>query len=244
MRWRRLAVTLGAVALLAGGLNGLYHLARSRTTQLFGTLVARVETPERVVALTFDDGPTAAFVDELLSALGSHQARATFFVNGAHVAEAPEIARRLVAAGHELGNHTYSHERMVLRSQRFIRFQVEHTDELIRAAGQRGAIYFRPPFCWKLVGLPWFLWRTGRTTVTWDIDADSPANASDPARIVWECVRRVRPGSIMLLHVWYPARSASRAALPLILDQLQAKGYRFVTIRELLATQRPAGDRG
>jgi hypothetical protein len=137
MRWRRLAAALGAVALLAGGLNGLYRLARSRTTQLFGTLVARVETPERVVALTFDDGPTAAFVDELLSALGSRHVRATFFVNGAHVSEAPEIARRLVAAGHELGNHAYWHERMVLRSPRFIRYQLGRTDELIRAAGQQ-----------------------------------------------------------------------------------------------------------
>jgi peptidoglycan/xylan/chitin deacetylase (PgdA/CDA1 family) len=128
MRWRPLAVALGAVALLAGGLDGLYHLARSRTTQLFATLVARVETPERVVALTFDDGPTAAVVDELLSALGSRHVRATFFVNGAHVAEAPETARCLVAAGHELGNHTYSHERMVLCSQRFIKSQVERTE--------------------------------------------------------------------------------------------------------------------
>ena len=110
-------------------------------------------------------------MDEVLSTLGSRHVRATFFVNGAHVAEAPQVARRLVAAGHELGNHTYSHERMVLRSQAFIASQVGRTDELIRAAGQQGEIYFRPPFCWKLVGLPWFLWRTGRTTVTWDIDA-------------------------------------------------------------------------
>ncbi len=235
MTWRRLPIALGAVALLAAGLNGLYHLARSRTTQLFGTLVARVDTSEPVVALTVDDGPTSAMADDVLSTLASRRVRATFFVNGAHVAEAPEVARRLVAAGHELGNHTYSHERMVLHSQAFIRSQVERTDELIRAAGQQGEIYFRPPFCWKLVGLPWFLWRTGRTTVTWDIDADPPANAADPARAVSDCVRRVRPGSIILLHVWYRSRSASRAALPLILDRLQDKGYRFVTVRELVA---------
>jgi peptidoglycan/xylan/chitin deacetylase (PgdA/CDA1 family) len=236
---RQLAIALGAVALLAGGLTGLYHLARSRTTQLLGTLVARVETSERVVALTFDDGPTEAVVDEILSTLASHHARATFFVNGGHVSEAPEVARRLVAAGHELGNHTDSHERMVLRSQAFIRSEIERTDALIHAAGQEGEIYFRPPFCWKLVGLPWFLWRTGRTTITWDIHADSPALASDPAKIVSECVQRVRPGSIILLHIWYPSRSASRAAVPLILDRLQARGYRFVTVRELIALQRP-----
>ena len=150
--------------------------------------------------------------------------RATFFVNGAHIVEAPQVAGRLVAAGHELGNHTYSHERMVLRSQRFIRSQVERTDELIRAAGQQSEICFRPPFCWKFVGLPWFLWRTGRTTVTWDIDADSPGIGSDPATITSSCVRRARPGSIILLHVWYPSRGPSRAAVPMIVEQTTGAG--------------------
>ncbi len=138
MSWRLLAIALGAVALLAVGLDGLYHLARSRTTQLFGTLVTRVDTSERVVALTFDDGPTVAVADEILSTLGSRHVRATFFVNGAHVAEAPQVARRLVAAGHELANHTYSHERMVLRSQAFIRSQVERTDDVPYKRRRRG----------------------------------------------------------------------------------------------------------
>jgi peptidoglycan/xylan/chitin deacetylase (PgdA/CDA1 family) len=238
IRGRWLIVPLAAVALLAGGLAGAHRLARSRTTQLFGVLVSRVDTSERVVALTFDDGPTAAVADELLSTLGSRHVPATFFVNGAHLAEAPQVARRLVAAGHELGNHTYSHAHLVFHSQRFIRSEVERTDDLIRAAGHQGEIYFRPPFCWKLVGLPWFLRRTGRTTVTWDIDADPPSVVSDPEPAAAECVRRVRPGSIILLHVWYSSRATSRAMVPLILDRLQAQGYRFVTVRELLAIGR------
>lgn len=233
-----------AALLLAGGLVGLHRLARSRTTQVFGTLVSRAPTAERVVALTFDDGPTPGVADELLSTLESRHVRATFFVIGAELAATPDVARRLVAAGHELGNHTYSHQRMVFRSQQFVRSEVERTDALIRAAGQEGEIYFRPPFCWKLVGLPWFLWRTGRTTVTWDIDADPPGPAADPARVASECVRRVQPGSIILLHVWYSSRAASRAAVPLILDQLLANGYRFVTLRELLTIQRRSAARG
>ena len=234
-RRRWLAAAVAALVLAAAGLKGLHLLARSRTVQLFGTLVARVDTPERVVALTFDDGPTEAAIDEVLATLAARGVRATFFVNGVHVAEAPGPARRLVAAGHELGNHTYSHERMVLRSRSFIRSEVERTDELIRAAGHEGEIYFRPPFCWKLVGLPWHLSRTGRTTVTWDVDADAPPHGSDPARIVSEVAARVRPGSIVLMHVWYSSRSPSRAALPSILDRLLSDGYRFVTVGELLA---------
>jgi peptidoglycan-N-acetylglucosamine deacetylase len=216
------------------GVAGLYRLARSRTYQVLGRLVARVETQTRAVALTFDDGPTAAAIDEVLGALGSRHARATFFVNGSHLAQAPELGRRLVAAGHELGNHTYSHDRMVLRSARFLRSEVESTDALIRAAGETGPIYFRPPFCWKLFGLPFYLWRTGRTTVTWDIDADPPPTGADAARIVSECMRRVRPGSVILMHVWYPSRAPSRAALPALVDRLRAEGYDLVTLAELL----------
>lgn len=231
---RALLLTTAALLALAGSVVGLYQFARSPTMQAFGRLVARVQTEKRVVALTFDDGPTTDVIDEVLRVLESRHVQATFFVNGSHLAQAPDLGRRLVVAGHELGNHTYSHARMVLRSQGFIRSEVERTDELIRGAGQSGEIYFRPPFCWKLVGLPWYLSRTGRTTVTWDVDADRPPFGADSASIVSECVRTVRPGSIILIHVWYPGRAPSRAALPMIIDRLQAEGYHFVTVRELL----------
>jgi peptidoglycan-N-acetylglucosamine deacetylase len=234
VRTRTLLLTATALLALAATLGGLFRLARSRTVQVFGRLVARVETEQRVVALTFDDGPTAGPIDEVLGILEARQVRGTFFVNGSHLAQAPELGRRIVAAGHELGNHTYSHDRMVLRSQEFIRSEIERTDALIRAAGQVGDICFRPPFGWKLLGLPWYLSRTGRTSITWDIDADPPPLGADSARIVSQCVRNVRPGSIVLIHVWYPGRGPSRAALPTIIDRLRAEGYRFVTVRELL----------
>jgi peptidoglycan/xylan/chitin deacetylase (PgdA/CDA1 family) len=171
----RRGLVLAIIALLGAVtcLGGLRQLARSHTVQLFGRLVARVATPERVVALTFDDGPTSERVDEILRVLAARGVHATFFVIGSELAAAPEAGRRLVAAGHELGNHTYSHPHMVLKTPGFIRQEVERTDTLIRAAGHRGAIYFRPPFGYKLIGLPWYLRATGRTSVTWDVEPDS-----------------------------------------------------------------------
>lgn len=227
-----LAVVLVAVIIV---LAGIRELARSRTFQLYGKLVARVETTQPAVALTFDDGPTTPVVKELLDVLAARRVRATFFVTGAELAAAPEAGRQLVAAGHELGNHTYSHERMVLKSSSFISEEIEKTDALIRGTGQSGEIYFRPPFCYKLIGLPWFLSRTGRTSVTWDVEPDSYNEvASSSAAIVAHVVERVRPGSIILLHVWYASRQTSRAAVPMIIDELQKKGHRFVTVGELL----------
>ena len=78
--------------------------------------------------------------------------------------------QRIVDGGHELGNHSYSHPRMLFRSQAFIAFEIERTDALIHAAGQTGRATFRPPYGLKLFGLPYYLARTDRTTVLWDLD--------------------------------------------------------------------------
>src|SRR5690606_40623074 len=84
-----------------------------------------------------------------------------FHVTGVQTCALP-ISRRMVEEGHELGNHTYTHRRMVLVSPRTIRAEIEPTDSLIRAAGQRGPIHFRPPYGSRVVGLPWYLARTDR----------------------------------------------------------------------------------
>ena len=230
---------------MVAAIAGLRRLARARTVQLFGPIVARVETDEPRVALTFDDGPTPALVDSLVNLLASRGVRATFFVEGAALAKASEPARRLVAAGHELGNHSYSHRRMVLRSPGFVRAEVERTDSLIRAAGHPGPIHFRPPYGYKLIGLPWYLARTGRTTVTWDLETDSyPAVAATSYGIVRHVLERVRPGSIILLHVWYPSRVTSLAAVGPLIDSLHARGYRVGSVRELLAADGAGGNNG
>jgi peptidoglycan/xylan/chitin deacetylase (PgdA/CDA1 family) len=227
---------VGSLVVLIGAYAGLKYLVRSRTVQLFARPVAEVATGERMVALTFDDGPTVELVDDLIEILGSRGARATFFVTGHSLAAAPEAGRRLTAAGHELGNHTFSHRRMLLKSSGFIHAEIERTDSLIRAAGQRDPIYFRPPYGHKLLGLPRYLRRTGRTTVMWNIEPDTyPAVAADPSAIIAHVLARLRPGSIILLHVWQqPARATSLAALPPLIDSLHARGYEVTTVGKLL----------
>src|SRR6185369_12029682 len=119
-----------------------------------------------------------------------------------------------------------------------VRSEVDGTDALIRAAGWRGPIYFRAPFGKKLVYLPWYLWRTGRTHVTWDIESDSNRKIEGHTDlIVADVLARARPGSIIQLHPWYRNRRASLAAIRPIVDGLHARGYELVTVSELLRSR-------
>src|SRR5688572_21198597 len=112
---KKIAITV--VLLLFAVLWGIRTLGRSRTFQLFGEIVPRVETGRKVVALTFDDGPVTDTVDDILASLGD--TKATFFVCGAEIEKHPAATAKLVAAGHELGNHSWSHVRMWFKSPSF-----------------------------------------------------------------------------------------------------------------------------
>ena len=233
---RRALQIIGLLAAVLVALVGLRALARARGFQLFGSLIASVPITEPRVALSFDDGPTAATLDTLLDVLRSRSVHATFFVIGAALAEHPMAGRRLVAAGHELGNHTFSHRRMVFVGPRTVREEIERTDSLIRAVGHSGPIHFRPPYGAKLVALPLYLEWSNRTTVMWDAEPDSyPDVAATPEGIVRHVLARVRPGSIILLHPWYPVRATSLAAVGPLIDSLHARGYRVGPVRDLLA---------
>lgn len=139
---RRALIVLGIVLL---ALVAAWRVSRLTTWQAFCEIVARVETTEPVVALTFDDGPTPGGTDAILAALAARGVRATFFLTGAETARHPEAARRIVAAGHQIANHSWSHERMVLRSQRWyavrmaIRRRALRARRAARARSPRGA---------------------------------------------------------------------------------------------------------
>lgn len=245
-RLRRLAIAAAAlVALVVAGSFGTLRLMDARSFQLFGQLVQHVDTAQPEVALTFDDGPTAGPTHEVIDTLRRAGAAGTFFAIGQDLEADPQIGRDIVAAGDELANHSYSHDRMVFRPMSFYVDEVERTDRLIRAAGQRGEILFRPPFSKKLVGLPWYLDQHGRTTVMWDVEPDSESGGQpDAATIVADTLRRVRPGSIVLLHVMYGSRATSLGAVGPIVAGLQARGYRLVTVSELLRAGHASGSCG
>ncbi|WP_067542268.1 polysaccharide deacetylase family protein [Nocardia crassostreae] len=227
--WGALAVTVLVLVLIC---VGLYALMNSRTYQVAGRIVPRVDTEEKVVALTFDDGPTA-HTPQILRALAEAGVPATFYLIGSELAAAPAQGAAIARAGHEIGNHSYSHERMVFVGPGTVRDEIERTDAEIAKTGYTGPITFRPPFGKKLVALPRYLSRHDRTTVMWDVEPDSGKQASSEA-IVAEAVAQVRPGSIILLHAMYESGAASLGAIPGIITELRARGDRFVTVSQLL----------
>lgn len=141
----------GGVALL-GLVAGLWHVSNARDFQVFGTVVSRVDTERRLVALTFDDGPTTSHTAEILALLAEHDLRATFFLTGRAMADQPGLTRAIVAAGHQVGNHSWSHPRMLLMGYSRVADEIERTDAGIRAAGYDGEILFRPPLWQEAVG--------------------------------------------------------------------------------------------
>ncbi|OEH86982.1 polysaccharide deacetylase [Desulfuribacillus stibiiarsenatis] len=211
-----------------------FKVSSSRTFQLSGELIHKVDTTEKVVALTFDDGPTKN-TGEVLDILKALDVKATFFVTGREIEENMDEAKRIVLEEHELGNHSYSHQRMVLKTPSFIEEEIDRTNALIREAGYQGTIHFRPPYGKKLLVLPMVLNNKGIKTIMWDIEPETyPEIAADSKEIIKHVVERIQPGSIILLHVMYESRRESMESIAGIVTELQAQGYAFKTVSELI----------
>lgn len=210
----------------------IWQLSKARCIQLIGEVTCRVETDSKLVALTFDDGPTPEGVDAVLAELGPRGITATFFLIGNRMEKFPGQAERLIAAGHELGNHTYTHQRNIGRSQDFYAAEIAKTDALLKLAGSDTNL-FRPPFGKRLVGLPLEVERAGYRTIMWDVE-DQPEKFTEARAFAHDILARIRPGSIILIHPMYRHNQVAREALPIVLDGLKSQGFEVVTVSEML----------
>lgn len=236
MKWLRrkpTIITATSLVVVVTAAVVLWNVSSSRTFQFFGELVDRVETNEKVVALTFDDGPDPAGAQYVLDTLAAEGVKATFFLMGRDLEKYPDLGRKIAAAGHEIGNHTYNHQRMVGVLPSTVVREVEDTDAQIRKTGYQGEIHFRPPNGKKLFALPHYLSEHNRKTIMWDVEPDS-AGAPTRDQIIDDTLAQSRPGSIILLHPMYVTRNDTRQALKPIITGLKERGFRFVTVSALL----------
>jgi peptidoglycan/xylan/chitin deacetylase (PgdA/CDA1 family) len=232
-RVRRFALGgLAAAAMLVAVAAFAFQISRARCFSLTGEAICRVETRERVVALSFDDGPTPQGVEWAIAILAPRDAHATFFLIGGEVRGQEALVRRLLAGGHEVGNHSFSHVRMVGRSAGFYDREIAKTDFLLRRSGVAEPGLFRPPYGKKLFGLPRAIERHGYRMIMWDVE--DPPGAATPRDYARQVVAETRPGSIILMHVMYKSNQVAREALPLVVDGLKARDLQVVTVGELL----------
>jgi len=236
----RRAATAGRRAVAHAGLAFASILALAgpaRAGVPAGAPIARLRTTEKVIALSFDDGPQGGPVlDSLLAVLADRHAHATFFVIGGELAPRPEIGARLLAAGHELGNHTWTHPHLDSIGVDSMDVELARTDSLLRALGVKGRILMRPPYGEFDDAMLKELKRRHRVVALFDVDPsyDFPT-LSSPDSIVAKTVDWLGPGSILVMHPWYdPDASALRMLAP-TLDWLERLGYRMVTVSELLS---------
>ena len=189
----------------------------------------------RVVALTFDDGPSS-YTSAVLDVLRAKGARATFFMIGQQVGGGAGLVRRMLAEGHEPANHTWQHANVSAGGAAAASSIRATNDAIARASGFRPCL-FRAPYGAVGQGLIGLVRSMGMTTVQWDVDTldwTTPGADAIFARIV----RGARNGSIVLMHDGGGPRSQTVAALPRVIDALRARGFRFVTVSELLGNGR------
>ena len=221
---------LAAVALVVLAL-GLRELIHSRI-HLLGDSLIRVDTGEKVVALGFDDGPNPKETPLMLDLLDRHGVKATFFMMGRSVERWPDTAREVLRRGHEVGNHSYSHPRLIFMSPGRVRDEIERTDALLRGIGVAGPIHFSPPHGAKLIVLPYVLKQMGKLAVYSDTDPEEWKRP--PASVMVQTVlSTMRPGSVLGFHD--TAGEETRRAVDEIVTRLKAEGYQFVTVSELAA---------
>jgi peptidoglycan/xylan/chitin deacetylase (PgdA/CDA1 family) len=188
------------------------------------------------IAMTFDDGPSEKLTPKLLDLLAARHIKATFFVIGQNVVEHPEIVARAAREGHEIANHSWSHPNLAKMSDDNIRRELRKTDDAIKeATGQRPTL-MRPPYG-SITNRQkhWIHDEFGYEIVLWDIDP-LDWKRPGPAVVTNRILRETRAGSIVLSHDIHPG---TIEAMPATFGQLTAKGFKFVTVSELISMQTP-----
>jgi peptidoglycan/xylan/chitin deacetylase (PgdA/CDA1 family) len=188
------------------------------------------------IALTFDDGPHATLTPKLLDLLAAHHMRATFFVVGQNAADHPDILRRAVREGHEIGNHSWSHPNLGRMSDEAVRRELQKTDDAIFAAIGKHPTLLRPPYGSITARQKrWIHDDFGYRIITWDVDP-LDWKRPGPSVVTNRILKETRPGSIVLAHDIHPP---TIEAMPATFDQLDRKGFKSVTVSELLAMATP-----
>src|ERR1700760_532661 len=195
---------------------------------------ARVDQP--YIAMTFDDGPSAENTPRLLEMLKQRNIKATFFLIGQNVVANPELVRRILAEGHEIGNHSWTHPQLSKLSDDRVTAEITKTQDAIKDASGYTPTLLRPPYgAITARQREWIENQFGLNIILWSVD---PFDWKKPGAsvITQRILSQTRPGAIILSH---DIHKQTVDAMPATLDALIAKGYKFATVSQLIAMNKP-----
>ena len=222
---------IAAVLLLV--MTSLFSFS-SQSDAASSTYITKGNTSSKVVALTFDDGADGTNINKILNVLSTHNVKATFFLTGSGAEDHPQGIKNIAAAGHQLGNHSYSHPDFRNLTAAQMKSQLDRTETIIRnLTGKTTKPIFRAPFGSVNANVLSGVGAAGYGyTIQWNIDTIDWRGYS-ATTITNKVVNNIVPGSIVLMHTGAGA-PGTPVALPNIITQLKAKGYSFVTVSQLL----------
>jgi peptidoglycan-N-acetylglucosamine deacetylase len=196
---------------------------------------AKLSQGQKVIALTFDDGPWSGSTPKVLDILKKNNIKGTFFIVGQMLKEHPDLGVRIVTEGHVIANHTWTHRYHFMNPQ-VAAYEVDSTSDLIYQTTGVKTTLFRPPGGIMNNGVAAYARNQKYTIVMWS--ADSVDYSRPPiSRLIRNVTRESKPGGIVLMHDGGGNRSNTVQALPQIIDHFKKQGYSFVTIPELLEIQ-------
>ncbi|PWA11244.1 chitooligosaccharide deacetylase [Pueribacillus theae] len=200
-------------------------------------MIYKANTNQKVIALTFDDGPDRRFTPQILDVLNKHHVKGTFFLLGTRVEKYPDVAKRIQNEGHVIGNHTYWHPELTKTSVKNMKWEVKKNEEAIQSITNFKTQLFRAPYGALDDDLVDELSKMGYRGVGWSIDTEDWKSLSSK-EIKQNILNDIHPGAIILMHSaghWTQDLSGTAEALDEVIPYLRKKGYEFVTIPELWA---------
>jgi peptidoglycan/xylan/chitin deacetylase (PgdA/CDA1 family) len=202
--------------------------------------IYRVNSADKLVALTFDDGPSPVWTPQILDELNKAGIKATFFMVGEHAEKYPTVARRVAKEGHEIGNHTYDHHVLLYYKPEELKDEISRAERAIKGVTGVTTKYFRPPKAWLTQKEKAIIDQMGYKVILWSLNSKDWVTFHDK-QITSYILRNIQPGDIILFHDSGGAftaeggdRSQTVKTIPRLVRKLKERGYKFVTISELL----------
>lgn len=210
---------------------GIFLLAVPAISKQQQFYIRYTKTTEKIVALTFDDGPHPLYTKPIIDSLSRYQVPATFFMLGKAVETYPDLALKVYQAGHDIGNHSYEHKNYKGLSQSEIMTSLARSQRAFFRTLGFFPTYFRPPYGDLKLEQIENLTHYFRLGIKWNVDSLDWRWHTNAQLVANQVLSNVSPGAIVLLHDTHPS---TVGAVPIIIDSLKKRGYRFVRVSDLV----------